>query len=352
MTYGIYILANDVVYDQLVALLNSIEANAGREIPICIIPYDHRLDKVKAEIARRKQVSLFEDQDAIDLWEGFSTQAWKAHHRAQTVWQERGIFGIYRLAMHRKLCGLSGKFDKFIYFDADTLLMGPIDAVYEKLDHYDWVTNDFQYRSDIKYIFDRPKEQLVKVFDPAQLESHIFCAGWFASKKGVFPSEQREELLNHLKAGEADVMALFGPDQSLFNYMVMRSQISYYNFAYHDVGNAVGNHWSSQFENIDQVLYDKGKRLTYIHYMSVSSTKFTQLCAGKDVEIPYRDVFLHYRYLNCPEEHPQSFFRPNFWEQIQRHIKNHATQKSRNLKYRFQNFKQSLDTSRSHKSIK
>jgi hypothetical protein len=133
--------------------------------------------------------------------------------------------------------------------------------------------------------------------------------------------------------------------------MVMRSQISYYNFAYHDVKNAVGNHWSSQFDNVNQVLYDKGKRLTYIHYMSVPSSKFTQLCAGKDVEIPYRDVFLYYRYLNCPEEHPRSFARPNFWEQLQQDIKVYAAQKSRNLKYRLQNFKQGLDTSKSHKSI-
>ena len=345
MTHGIYILANDVVYDQMVALLNSIEVNAGCEIPVCIIPYDDRLDKVKAEIAGRKQVSLFEDQSAIDLWEEFSTKAWRAHRRAQKVWRERGLPEIYRLAMHRKLCGLNGPFDKFIYFDADTLLMGPLDAVYEKLNDYDWVTNDFQYRSDIKYIFDRPWEQLVQVFDPEQLKSQIFCAGWFASKKGIFPAEQRERLLNHLESGEADVMALFGPDQSLFNYMVMRGQISYYNFAYHDVKNAVGNHWLSQFDNIDQVLYDKGRRLTYIHYMSVPSEKFTRLCAGEDVEIPYRDVFLHYRYLKSPQERPRKFIRPSFWKRMQQKITTKLSQKSKNLKHRIRKLKQSSSTS-------
>ena len=43
MSEGIYILANDYVYDHLIALLNSIEANAAKEIPICIIPYDDNI---------------------------------------------------------------------------------------------------------------------------------------------------------------------------------------------------------------------------------------------------------------------------------------------------------------------
>lgn len=50
MTEGIYVLANDIVFDQLVAFLNSIEANAGKPYPVCIIPYDNRLEQVKDEI--------------------------------------------------------------------------------------------------------------------------------------------------------------------------------------------------------------------------------------------------------------------------------------------------------------
>ncbi|WP_413160671.1 Npun_R2821/Npun_R2822 family protein [Capilliphycus salinus ALCB114379] len=210
MTEGIYTLANDVVYDQFVALLNSIEANAGREIPVCVIPYNDQLDRVKAEIANRKNVKLFDDVAVINDWENFVSEAWKAHRRAQEVWKQRELPSVYRLAMHRKLCGINGEFDKFVYFDADTLLMSPLDAVYEKLDEYDWVANDFQYKSDLKYIFDRPQEQLLRVFEAEKLPSHIFCAGWFASKKGVLNSEILDDLLRKLKAGEADVMALFG----------------------------------------------------------------------------------------------------------------------------------------------
>ncbi|RUR80136.1 hypothetical protein PCC6912_29960 [Chlorogloeopsis fritschii PCC 6912] len=342
MTDGIYTLANDVVYDQLVALLNSIEVNAGREIPVCVIPYDNRLDKIRAEVATRSNVTLLEDLAVINYWENFATQAWKAHHRAQRVWRERGLPEVYRLAMHRKLCALHGIFDKFIYFDADTLLMGPLDYIYQKLDDYDWVTNDFQYKSDLKYIFDGNYELQKQAFNDDNLQLKVFCAGWFAAKKNIFSEPILADLLDKLKAGEADIMALGGPDQSLFNYMVCRSEIAYYNFAVREVEQVTGNHWSSKFDVIDNVLYDKGRRLTYLHYMSIPASQFTRLCAGEDVDIPYRDTFLHYRYLKSPESKPQSFTSPSLPVRLQRYTNSFFSQKARNITLKYRNFRDKI----------
>lgn len=335
MTNGIYTLANDNVYNQLVALLNSIEVNIGADIPVCIIPYNNSLERVKAEIEKRNNVTLFDDTQAIAYWENFATHAWKHHHRAQKVWKQQNTSPVYRLAMHRKLCSFNGPFEKFVYFDADTLAMGPLDRVYQKLDDYDWVVDDFQYLSDIKYVFDAPQEQLIQVFGEAKLRSHISCAGWFASKKGVFPEDKLNFLLDKLTS-EAETMGLSGPDQSLFNYMVMQSGISFYNFACH--GETTGNHWSSEFETINNVLYDQGKRLTYLHYMSVPSTKFNRLCQGEEIDIPYRDLFLHYRYLKSPQERPQKLTPPNPFVRSQRASKTFLNQKISNLKYRFRKF--------------
>ena len=67
MADGIYILANDVVFDHLVALLNSLEVNGAKDIPVCIIPYDDRMEKVRVEIAIRHNVTLFENTDSIDF---------------------------------------------------------------------------------------------------------------------------------------------------------------------------------------------------------------------------------------------------------------------------------------------
>ncbi|MBD2563460.1 MULTISPECIES: Npun_R2821/Npun_R2822 family protein [Nostoc] len=339
MIDGIYILANDVVYDQLVALLNSIEANAGRKIPICILPYNQRLEKVKAELASRDNVTLFEDSDSIAYWDNFATQIWKNYPRAQKTWREWGFPELYELPMHRKFCAVDGPFDRFIYFDADTLLMGPIDYVYEKLDTYDWVVNDFQYKSELKFIFDGSPEQMQEIFNSENLQDKVFCAGWFATKKNIFSTAIRADFLNKLTAGEADVMAFLAPDQSLFNYMVLRSRVSYYNFAFHDCEQATGNHWSSQFDVVDNILYDQGRRLTYLHYMSISSSNFTQVCAGEDVNIPYRDVFLHYRFLKSPEQRPKSFKRQSPLMRLQKTTTSFFNQKVNNIKLNYRNLK-------------
>ena len=81
-TFGIYTLANDIVFDQLVALLNSIEANVGCDIPVCIIPFDNRLDRVKQEVSLRSNVSLFEDMSSIERWENFARRFASVHPEA------------------------------------------------------------------------------------------------------------------------------------------------------------------------------------------------------------------------------------------------------------------------------
>jgi hypothetical protein len=336
MTNGIYILANDVVFDHLVALLNSLEINGAKDIPVCIIPYDDRLTKVRVEITSRHNVTLFENTDSILFWEDFAIQVWTSHAKAQKVWQAKGWKPVHCLGMHRKFCCFDGPFDKFIYFDCDTLLMGSLDYIYQKLDGFDWVANDFQYKSDLNYVFDLSSQKLADIFDCERLESQLFCAGWFASKKGVLNRHNSVKMLEYLRAGESEILSVRGTDQPLFNYLVARCKISFYNFAYSQPEQVTGNHWSSQFDAIDNVLYDKGRRLTYLHYMSISAAKINQLCAGEDVEMPYRDVFLHYRYLNSPETQPK-LTRPNLLVRLQRNLKTWVIKKVNSLQFKLRN---------------
>ncbi len=333
MTNGIYILANDGVFEHLVALLNSLEINGAKDILVCIIPYDDRLKKVRVEIATRHNVTLFENTDSIQFWEDFATQVWKSHAKAQKIWQVKGWKPVHCLGMHRKFCCFDGPFDKFVYFDCDTLLMGSLDYIYRKLDEFDWVANDFQYKSDLNYVFDLLSQKLADVFNLERLESQIFCAGWFASKKGVLNRHNSAKMLEYLTSGESEILSLRGTDQPLFNYLVARCKISFYNFAYSQPEQVTGNHWSSQFDVIDYVLYDKGRRLTYLHYMSISAAKINRLCAGEDVEIPYRDVFLHYRYLNSPQTQPK-LTHPNWLVSFQKSLKIWVIKKVNNLKFK------------------
>jgi hypothetical protein len=95
--------------------------------------------------------------------------------------------------------------------------------------------------------------------------------------------------------------------------MVMRSGVPVHNLLFHlpedqRTGNAAT---STRFVMRDGTLYEDGKRrLTYIHYIGISSRAFNELCQGVNHGFPYRETFLHYRYLHEPEKRPELKGRP------------------------------------------
>ncbi|MGK7900576.1 MAG: Npun_R2821/Npun_R2822 family protein [Hormoscilla sp.] len=308
---GICTLANDKVYDHLVGLLNSIEAVLGPQMPVCVYPYDDNTAAIAAEIDRRPQVLLYQDRESIDRWDKFVRDVWEAHPTAKQEWRSAGHESYYRVGTHRRYCAFDGPFDRFLYMDADTLVMGPVDPVFAQLDNKDWVVYDFQYK-DITHVYDVSSLKLAEIFPPERLASEIFCSGLYGSKRNMFPQERREWLLEQLRGGEAEVLYRMAPDQTILNYMVMRTGISSYNFAIalppeERTGCSVT---SDHFEERDHILYDKGNRLTYLHYIGVKSKYFTRLCAGENLDFPYREVFLYYRYLHEPEKRPQFTGKP------------------------------------------
>ncbi|MGB7440333.1 MAG: Npun_R2821/Npun_R2822 family protein [Coleofasciculaceae cyanobacterium] len=319
MTNGIYTLANDVVYDQLVALLNSIEVNHGKHTPVCVIAYDENLDKVRAEIETRENVSLLNNAELFSRWEDFSYQVWSTHPTALKIWQERGVkTKFYRVGENHRYCAFDpeSKFEKFIYLDCDTLVMNSLDFVFKQLDETDFVIYDFQY-NDPSHIFNLESPKLLKIFEESRIKSEIFCSGFYASKRGIFPPEQREWLISKLAEGESEVLYMKAPNQSVLNYMRMRSNVSIYNFALNlpedkRTGNSVT---SPHFERRGNVLYDQGTQLTYLHYIGLKSRFFRKVCAGENIDFPYRDIFLHYRYLHEPEERPKFTTKPKPYNQ-------------------------------------
>lgn len=317
MERGIYVLANDNVWHQLVALLNSIEANYSKDIAVCVIPYDENLERVRAEIVKRPQVSLFEDTESIRRWEEFAISAWGITHSAKRIEHRvRGRYKlgkerIYRLGMHRKFCAFDGPFEKFVFMDADTILMQPLDFVFEKLDKFDFVTYDYQFK-DPSHVFNVKSQNLNKIFPQERVSKEIFCAGFFASKHGLFDNGKLKYILEKLKEGDAEILYPSGPDQSLLNYMVMKSNLSVYNFALElpyekRTGNSVT---STHFEEKGHLLYDRGNRLTYLHYIGLHAEPFIKLCIGENIDFPYRDIFLYYRYLREPGKRPQFRGKP------------------------------------------
>ncbi len=317
---GICTLGNDVVYDQLVALLNSIDAILGSETPVCVFPFDEKLERLTAEISRRPNVSLYDNQEIIDQWDEFMAGASPA-----SINRQYRIYGG-----HRRFCAFNGPFEQFVYMDADTLLMSPLDVIFNKLDQYDCVVYDFQFLHPEK-VYNVKSPKLTQVFPQELMDSQIFCSGFYATKRGVFDQDKCQELLSHLQAGgEAEVLYPTG-DQPVLNYMFMRSGIPIYNFAYDlpksiRTGNSVT---SSHFEEKDHILYDTGNRLTYLHYIGISPRVMQAVCQGENIEFPYRDLFLYYRYLHEPEKRPifttpgvayNANSRPNLFRRILRKL--------------------------------
>ena len=124
-------------------------------------------------------------------------------------------------------------------------------------------------------------------------------------------------MLKQLREGEAEVLYIWAADQPILNYMVMRSGLKVYNLALNlPPGDITGNSvTSSHFQEKDHLIYDHGKRLTYLHYIGISSKVFARVCDGENLDFPYRDVFLHYRYLHEPEKQPQFNSKPQPYNQ-------------------------------------
>ena len=324
---GICTLGNDRVYDQIIALLNSIETMMG-DIPVCIYPYDDNTAKLAEEVATRPNVQLYDNTESIAKWDRFVRRVWDTHPTAKERWLAAGSTGYHRVGTHRRYGAFDAPFDRYLYMDADTLLMSPVHYIFDLLDTHDCIVYDFQYK-DPTHVYEVDSPKLERVFGEERVAKEIFCSGFYASKKDLFSDAELEELIGYLKAGEAEILYPMAPDQTIVNYMMMRSGKSVYNLALNlkhsdsriaPTGCCIT---SPHFEEKDHILYDKGQRLTYLHYIGLSSSIIAKVCQGENIYFPYRDLFLYYRFLKNPEAKPAFIGKPqplkpkvNLWQKI------------------------------------
>jgi hypothetical protein len=308
MKKGICTLANDYVFDQVVALINSIEVNAGKDLSIVIYPYDDCIERLKLLTHKYPQVEIYDDWEIIRRWDRWVEDIWSAHPTASAKWLavNCGKPGIYRMGTHRRLCAFNGPLDRFIYMDADTLLLQSPDLVFQALNNVDWVTYDFQHK-DLSHVFDIESPRLLTTFSQERIKSKVFCSGFFGTKRNIVSEEDICFYLENLSDGEAEILYPMAPDQTVLNYFVLRKPIPSMNLALSLPSSQVtGNSVTSlHFKELNGKILDKGVPLIYLHYIGISSKLIKRLCEGENIDIPYRDTFLHYRYLNSPEERPE-----------------------------------------------
>lgn len=321
---GVYILANDVVYDQVIALINSIEANVSPELPIALIPYDERLDRFRQEVARRPNLSIFEEEEPIRRWETFAREVWAAHPLGGQKKYAR--LARVRMRYQRRYAAFDGPFEKFVVYDGDCLAMKPLEDLFDKLDHYDFVFDDWEHaKGDAVAALKLDAIAASGAFTAAQVRPKLHCASFFGSRRGLLDRAEMEELQGRL-IRDREVEWINGVSEAfLFCYMTLRGGGGTYrlfNYTLSPEGrDRTGNCADADpFVSIDNVLYNQQgqKPIHRIHYMNFPSSAFTRLAAGEAVDVPFRDVFLHYRYLREPDQRPAALVPPPLQERALR----------------------------------
>ena len=294
-------MANDRVVDSLIALLESVRRWHGDELPVAVVPFDERIAGVKRCLTSFDFARLHPDPVAIRRWDAVMDRARPDRRDPRT----NRLSGC-----HRKLVAFDGPFERFVVCDADVILLSPLDSIWEHLEENDLVSYDYQYKEP-QYVYDL---DALERWLPREAADDVFCAGFFASRRGLFAAEALEPVLVELEEGARAVFKPSGAEQPLINYLVQKFGLRHRNLAKflpqeERVGNAVT---STHFRFDGETMWDGERRLLYLHYVGVSGEAFREAVAGLEPrDLPYADVFLHYRFAGG---------RPRWTETMRRRI--------------------------------
>lgn len=280
MSRGIYIIANDKVTEQAIALLKSIRV-FDPETPVVLIPYDDNYHIVAA-ILHPYGVTVYEDLEFID----------RLSKRLQQTFGEE-FFA--RPNQFRKQACWYGPFDEFLYIDTDIVVFEKIADNLNYLAEYDFICSDYQHSGGIKNVFS-PKVLEAGVFTEAECRDIFNCGFWGAKKDLISEDDLYATFIECAAHPEYFDFSEKTSDQPIINYMILKRVPRRFNIVRRP-GKAPGN-WAGSAHFIregDRLIDPKlNQPLQYLHW------------AGFRIQpgCPYWDIWEHYRYLN--EEKPTS----------------------------------------------
>ncbi|MCF2149963.1 methionine synthase [Desmonostoc muscorum LEGE 12446] len=274
MSRGIYIVANDRVIDNAIALLNSIRYY-DPEVTIYLIPFNENYHKVAEQLSTLHNVQIFPDLEFIDKF-------------TQRIGE---IFDRDFLALPnkmRKLVAWFGPLDEFIYIDTDIVVFEKIADNLDKLAEVDFFCCDYHHANDkLRNIFS-PLVKEQQIFSDTQLED-VFNSGFWAAKKGTITEEQMDETLRECATHREYFDFSEGvTDQPILNYLVLKLIAKRGNLVKIPGGGPGSWAGSRNFQQQDYALYDQGQRLKYLHWAGI------RIKTGS----PYWELWEHYRYLH------------------------------------------------------
>lgn len=278
MTRGIYIIANDRVIEQAIALLNSIRVH-DTDTPIVMIPYDDHYQAIAKRLTENYGVKVYEDLQFIERLSN----------------QLHEIFGnkfFARPNQFRKQACWFGAFDEFLYIDTDVVVFEKIVDNLNYLNDYDFICCDYQHTGGIKNVFTN-KVIEDKVFTDTEVQD-IFNGGFWGSKKSLISEQVLYETFSECAAHpEYFDFSEKTSDQPIINYMLLKHMPRRFNIVRRP-GGAPGN-WagSKHFQIQGHQLIDPNvnQPLQYLHWAGI---RIQPGC-------PYWDIWKYYRYLNESE---------------------------------------------------
>ncbi|NEP12191.1 MAG: methionine synthase [Symploca sp. SIO2C1] len=277
MSRGIYIIANDRVTEQAIALVNSIRLY-DPDTPITLIPYDHQYQAIAKLLSESYGVKLYPDLELVE----------RLSQKVSSIFGKR-FFA--RPNQYRKQACWFGEFDEFLYIDTDIVVFEKIIDNLNYLADADFLCCDYQHKQGIRYVF-TPKVQKKGIFQESELQD-IFNGGFWASKKHLFSEQDLYETFAECaKHPDYFDFSEKTSDQPIFNYMILKCiqrRINLVRLPEQRAGNWAG---SPHFQRQENVLIDPNlnQQLKYLHW------------AGIRIEpgCPYWDIWQYYRHLNLP----------------------------------------------------
>lgn len=273
MDKGIYLLANDKVLDNVIALVNSIRCY-DNTIPISVIPYDNNYQKLALLIQQLEAVYIYKNLPFLKSLMEVVGETWHDFPKD------------HRVNMLKKFGCWFGPFDKFLYIDTDIVVFNSVINLLETMEGYDFLSYDYQRKAGIEHIFNQ--EILTSDLISSEQIDSVFNAGFFGSKKGIISEDGVFSLIRESKQYSNCFIWEFY-DQGILNYWVIRHGIKQINYT--TVGETVPGNWAgSDYLVKDNKLFniETGQPLIYLHW---AGHKIYPGCR-------YWDVWNYYRNLN------------------------------------------------------
>jgi lipopolysaccharide biosynthesis glycosyltransferase len=291
MNRGIYLLGNDKVMDNAIALINSIRFY-DQDTPIVMIPYNENYQAIAEVLSKFSRVTIYENLEYIKYF-------------CEQVDNICGENFFDRPNLLRKLVCWFGSFDEFLYIDTDIVVFNKIIDNLSYLQENDFLCYDYQHTGGIDQVFNQSIKDN-NIFQETELKD-VFNSGFWGSKKQAFSEEDIWEVFREC-VRNPEYFYLLNSDQTILNYLVLKHVPRRFNLV-NRPGKTPGN-WagSPHFQAQGHILIDS-KLNQPLHFLHWAGMRIEPGC-------PYWEIWEYYRNLNpslpaqvFPDQRKQSQWR-------------------------------------------